>query len=72
MASVVQGTDGTYDLARGLRLYDTDGDLPGRSRELWGHIQHAGIDMARDFWRRYANSTNPSGPSKRTNMSTAL
>ena len=56
MASVVQGKDSTYDLARGLRLYDTDGDLPGRSRELWGHIQHAGVDMARDFWRRYARS----------------
>ena len=28
MASVVQETSGHYDLARGLRLYDTDGDLP--------------------------------------------
>ena len=56
MTSVVQGTDGTYDLERGLRLYDTDGDLPGRARELWGHINHAGIDMAREFWRRYARS----------------
>ena len=56
MASVVQGTNGTYDLARGLRLYDTDGDLPDRARQLWALIQDAGIDLAREFWRRYARS----------------
>ena len=32
MANVVQGTsNGEYDLARSLRLYDTSGDLPGRA-----------------------------------------
>ena len=57
MASVVQGTsNGEYDLARSLRLYDTNGDLPERSRELWGLIGDDAIELARDFWRRYARS----------------
>ena len=57
MASVVQGTsNGDYDLARGLRLYDTSGDLPDRARELWAQIGSDGIEMAREFWRRYARS----------------
>src|SRR5690242_6172943 len=57
MASVVQGTsNGDYDLARSLRLYDTGGDLPQRSRELWGLIGDDAIVLARDFWRRYASS----------------
>ena len=58
MASVVQGTsNGNYDLARGLRLYDTSGDLPERARAICGRmIQDDGIEMAREFWRRYARS----------------
>jgi len=57
MANVVQGTaSGEYDLARSLRLYDTGGDLPERARELWGAISDDGIEMAREFWRRYARS----------------
>ena len=57
MASVVQGTsDGNYDLVRGLRLYDANGDLPERARQLWAHIHDEGIEMAREFWRRYARS----------------
>jgi methyl-accepting chemotaxis protein len=57
MASVVQGTsNGDYDLVRGLRLYDTSGDLPVRARELWAQIGADGIEMAREFWRRYARS----------------
>jgi len=57
MASVVQGTsNGDYDLARGLRLYDTSGDLPARARQLWSQIADDGIEMAREFWRRYARS----------------
>ena len=56
MASVVQETNGNYDLARGLRLYDTDGDLPQRARRLWALISDDATEMAREFWRRYARS----------------
>ena len=57
MASVVQGTsNGDYDLARGLGLYDTSGDLPARARSLWAQISDSGSDLAREFWRRYARS----------------
>ena len=57
MASVVQGTsNGDYDLARGLGLYDTSGDLPARARQLWAQVADDGIEMAREFWRRYARS----------------
>ena len=57
MANMVQGTlGGEYDLARSLRLYDTGGDLPERSRELWKLIGDQAIDLAREFWRRYAKS----------------
>ncbi|MDP9424415.1 MAG: methyl-accepting chemotaxis protein, partial [Pseudomonadota bacterium] len=57
MASVVQGTsNGEYDLVRSLRLYDTGGDLPERSRELWALIGDGAIELAREFWRRYAKS----------------
>jgi len=57
MGSVVQGTsNGEYDLARSLRLYDTAGDLPDRSRELWALIGDGAVEMAREFWRRYARS----------------
>ena len=57
MANVVQGTsNGDYDLARSLRLYDTGGDLPARSRELWQIIGGDAIELARQFWRRYASS----------------
>src|SRR5687767_173721 len=56
MASVVQDTNGNYDLARGLRLYDTDGDLPQRARRLWALISEDSPEIAREFWRRYARS----------------
>ena len=57
MASVVQGTsNGDYDLARGLGLYDISGDLPARARSLWAQISDSGSDLAREFWRRYARS----------------
>ncbi|HVF36399.1 MAG TPA: methyl-accepting chemotaxis protein [Sphingomicrobium sp.] len=57
MSKVVQGTSsGDYDLARGLKLYDTSGDLPERARELWGFIKDDAPEMAREFWRRYAQS----------------
>jgi methyl-accepting chemotaxis protein len=57
MANMVQGTsNGEYDLARSLRLYDTNGDLPQRSRELWALIGDDAIMLAREFWRRYSQS----------------
>ncbi len=57
MANVVQGTsNGEYDLARSLRLYDTSGDLPERARELWQLIGGDAKELAREFWRRYAMS----------------
>jgi methyl-accepting chemotaxis protein len=57
MASVVQGTsNGEYDLARSLRLYDISGDLPQRAQELWAIISPDARDMAREYWRRYAHS----------------
>src|SRR5688572_5217187 len=56
MASVIQGTNGSYDLARGLRLYDVNGDLPERARALWAIVQDDAVEMAREFWRRYAQS----------------
>ncbi|MDV3258349.1 MAG: methyl-accepting chemotaxis protein, partial [Sphingomonas sp.] len=57
MASVVKGTtSGEYDLERSLRLYDAGGDLPARSRELWSLIGDEAIELAREFWRRYAKS----------------
>jgi len=46
MANVVQGTsNGDYDLARGLRFYDTSGDLPQRSRDLWQLISGDAAEM---------------------------
>ena len=57
MANVVQGnSSGEYDLARSLHLYDTSGDLPSRSRELWQLIKDDARQLAREFWRRYAIS----------------
>src|SRR5690348_7346829 len=57
MANMVQGTsNGEYDLARSLRLYDTGGDLPERARELWKLIGSDAIMLAREFWRRYSRS----------------
>ena len=50
MTNMVQGTsNGEYDLARSLRLYDTGGDLPERSRELWALIGDGGVELAREF-----------------------
>jgi methyl-accepting chemotaxis protein len=57
MANMVQGTsNGEYDLARSLTLYDTSGDLPERARELWKLIGDDAIMLAREFWRRYSRS----------------
>ncbi len=57
MATVMRQTStGDYDLARGLRLYDTTDDLPQRARRLWDHISVAEKDIALEFWLRYARS----------------
>jgi len=45
--------DNDYDLPRGLRFYDSSGDLPARSADLWTKISHAELEIAREFWRRY-------------------
>ena len=47
---------GDYDLARGIAMYDADGDLPERSRQLWSAIAAHEMQIAREFWRRYARS----------------
>ncbi len=57
MATVVDSGSGSdYDLARGLALYDPEGDLASRARDLWDQLQPGSIEMAREFWRRYAVS----------------
>jgi methyl-accepting chemotaxis protein len=57
MTSVVGAlADGGYDLKRGLALYDPVGDLPMRARELWLHLANDSMEMAREFWKRYAQS----------------
>jgi len=62
MAKLVQGkVNGEFDLVAALRLYDTAGDLPQRSRELWKVISEEAPEMAREFWRRYARSPEVEG-----------
>ena len=57
MATVMRRTStGEYDLARGLRIYDTTDDLPQRARRLWDVIAPMEKQIAREFWRRYARS----------------
>ena len=45
-----------YDLARGLRLFDVDGQLPARSAELWGQIGAHELLITRGFFERYRRS----------------
>ncbi len=57
MATIVgSAANGEYDLGRGLALYDVAGDLPERARELWSFLAEDSIELAREFWRRYAQS----------------
>ena len=57
MATAMRRTStGEFDLERGLRVYDTTGDLPERARRLWDHIADSEGEMAREFWLRYARS----------------
>ncbi len=62
MTSARGNSAGTYDLARGLRLYEGDGPLPERAAELWQHIGSAEMDMARAFWNRYRQSEEVAEP----------
>ena len=45
-----------YDLARGLREFDTTGDLPRRAAELWVLLEQDEMELARAFWRRYRST----------------
>ena len=56
MATVRGNSGSSYDLARALRLYESDGPLPERAAELWRVIAPAEKDLAREFWRRYRQS----------------
>ena len=56
MASVRANSGETYDLARGLRLYEAGGPLPERAAALWHYLAPAEMDLAREFWRRYRQS----------------
>jgi methyl-accepting chemotaxis protein len=51
-----------YDLQRGLRFYDSTGDLPARAAELWRRIGHAELEIARAFWERYRRSDELARP----------
>jgi methyl-accepting chemotaxis protein len=51
-----------YDLARGLREFDTTGDLPQRAAELWALIAHDELELARAFWRRYRSTVEIKEP----------
>jgi methyl-accepting chemotaxis protein len=61
MASVRGNSESTYDLARGLRLYEGEGPLADRAAELWGHLAAAELDLARAFWKRYRQSDEVKG-----------
>ena len=56
MASVRGNSGTTYDLARGLRLYEGEAPLADRAAELWRYLAPADMDLARAFWRRYRHS----------------
>ncbi len=51
-----------YDLQRGLRFYDPDGDLPERSSRLWASIAHSDRQIARAFWLQYRRSDELPAP----------
>ena len=51
-----QGKAHDYDLARGLRFYDGGSKLSERAAALWGRIDAAEMEIAREFWRRYRRS----------------
>ena len=46
----------SYDIAKGLRMFDPSGDLPARAAEMWRAIDGAQLTIARGFWDRYRQS----------------
>ncbi|WP_279639095.1 methyl-accepting chemotaxis protein [Sphingomicrobium sediminis] len=57
MSKVLQSdASNEYDLERGLKMYDLSGDLAVRAKTLFEAIEGVEIEMAREFWRRYAKS----------------
>ena len=47
---------GGYDLQRALKVFDSVGDLPGRTAALHQHIAGKEPALARAFWERYRGS----------------
>ena len=62
MASARGNSESTYDLARGLRLYEGEVPLADRSADLWRHLAPAELDLARAFWNRYRRSDEVKDP----------
>ena len=61
MATVMHDTiSGDYDLARGLRFYDTTGGLAERSQKLWTIIGASDLDIAREYWRQNSRAMSSS------------
>src|SRR5687768_14230979 len=56
MASVRGNSGTTYDLARGLKLYEGEAPLAERAAELWRYLAPSDMDLARAFWTRYRQS----------------
>jgi methyl-accepting chemotaxis protein len=61
MASVRANSGDTYDLARGLRLYEAGGPLAERAAALWRHLAPSEMALARAFWLRYRQSEEVKG-----------
>ena len=61
MASVRANSGDTYDLARGLRLYEAGGPLAERAAALWRHLAPSEMTLARAFWLRYRQSEEVKG-----------
>src|SRR3954453_18455782 len=62
MASVRANSGNSYDLSRGLRLYEANGPLPERAAALWRYLAPAEMEVAREFWRRYRLSEEVKEP----------
>ena len=47
---------GGYDLARGLRIHDSQGDLQARAAKLWPLFEAVRTDAHRAFWNTYRSA----------------
>ncbi|MBB3764485.1 methyl-accepting chemotaxis protein [Sphingomicrobium lutaoense] len=54
---VEQAGKGNYDIARGLRFYNENGELPADARRIWAFVKEDEHDIALAFARRYAASS---------------